>query len=96
MVQIQPQTRTWKNKVTAWLQSVQHKRQVFGYDIRSAVGRTQPSFPSNGVLRLLIDVAKDRVARYIRLAIKEAADSLNVTLNDQELDLLTDLAIEEI
>ena len=87
MVQSQTALGSWRSKVRSWLQNVQSNRQVFGNDIRSAVSRSQQSFPSNLLLRIFIDVAKDLATKFVRYAIKDAATSLGLTLSDGELDV---------
>ena len=84
---------TWKNKVKTWLLVVQQHRQPFQYDIRSAVIQSQQKFPSNLLLRILIDFVKEWATKYVRSAIADAATSLGLTLSDGELDVLAELAV---
>jgi hypothetical protein len=93
MAQNQPPAGSWKNKVRNWLLIVQQHRQPFQYDIRTAVTQSQQSFPSNLILRIFIDFAKDWATKYVRSAIADAATSLGLTLSDGELDILTELAV---
>ena len=93
MVQNQSSPGSWKNKVKNWLLVVQQYRQPFNYDIRTAVIQSQQTFPSNLLLRILVDFAKEWATKYVRFAIKDAASSLGLSLSDGELDLLSELAI---
>jgi hypothetical protein len=93
MAQNQSSPRSWRNKVKNWLLVVQQHRQPFNYDIRSAVIQSQQTFPSNLLLRILVEFAKEWATKYVRTAIKDAATSLGLSLSDGELDLLSELAI---
>ena len=93
MAQNQTSAGSWKNRVRNWLLGVQQHRQPFQYDIRSAVVQSQQSFPSNLLLRIFIEVAKEWATKYVRSAIGDAATSLGVTLSDGELDILAELAV---
>ncbi len=87
-------TRT--SKIKSWLQSVQHNRQVFGYDIQTAVRGSQQSFPSNWILKFSVALVKDWVKKYVRSEIMVAATSLGIQLSDLDLDVLTDIAVAGI
>ena len=93
MAQNQSSVGSWKSKVKNWLLIVRQHRQPFQYDIRSAVIQSQQSFPSNLLLRIFIDLAKDWATKYVRSAIADAAVSLGLTLSDGELDVLAELAV---
>jgi hypothetical protein len=92
MAQDQTSTGSWKNKVRNWLLVVQQHRQPFNYDIRTAVLQSQQTFPSNLLLRVFVEFAKEWATKYVRYAIKDAATSLGLSLSDGELDLLSELA----
>jgi len=68
-----------------------HKRQVFGYDVCSTASRSRHSFPSNWILRILIEIAKELTTRCVRSAIKDTAAFLGISMSDRELDLLADV-----
>jgi len=93
MAQNQTSAVSWKSKVRNWLLIVQQHQQPFQHDIRSAVIQSQQSFPSNLLLRIFIEVAKDWATRFVRSAIKDAATSLGLTLSDGKLDVLAELAV---
>jgi hypothetical protein len=93
MAQNQTALGSWKSRVRSWLLTVQQHRQPFQYDIRSAVIQSQQAFPSNLLLRILIDFAKEWATKYVRSAIADAATSLGLTLSDGELDVLAELAV---
>jgi hypothetical protein len=93
MAQNQSSAGTWKNKVRNWLLIVQQYRQPFQNDIRSSVIQSQQSFPSNMLLRVFIEFAKEWATKFVRSAIKDAATSLSVTLSDGDLDVLAELAV---
>jgi hypothetical protein len=93
MAQNQVAVRTRREEVKVWLRSVQHYREAFGYDIRSAVGGTNLSFPDNWILQLTVVTAKAWARKYVRYEIRAASTSLGVTLNNEELDLLADAAV---
>lgn len=93
MAQIQTPVGSWKSKVRNWLLVVQQHRRPFQYDIRLAVTQSQQTFPSNLLLRVFIEVAKDWATKYVRSVIEDTATSLGLTLSDGELDVLADLAI---
>jgi len=93
MTQNQTPVGSWKSKVRNWLLIVQQHRQPFQYDIRLAVTQSQQTFPSNLLLKIVIEIAKEWAAKYVRSAIEEAATSLGLSLSDGELDVLTELAI---
>ena len=93
MAQYQSAPGSWRNKVKKWLLVVQQHRQPFQNDIRTAITQSQQSFPSNLLLRIFIDVAKDWATRYVRSAIADSATSLGLTLSDGELDVLAELAV---
>ena len=96
MTQSQSSAGTWKNKVKTWLLVVQQHRQPFQYDIRSAVIQSQQTFPSNLLLRILIDFAKEWAIKYVRSAIADVATSLGLTLGRGELDVLAELAVASV
>ena len=93
MAQNQSATGSWKNKVRNWLLAVQQHRQPFQFDIRTAVTQSQQEFPSNLLLRFFIEVSKDLATKFVRSAIKDAATSIGLTLSDEELDVLSELAV---
>jgi hypothetical protein len=93
MAQNQTAVGSWRGRVRSWLENVQYNRQVFGNDLRSAVSRSQQSFPSNWLLRISIEIAKELATKFVRSAIKDAATSLGISLSDGELDLLSELAV---
>ena len=93
MAQNQTSAGSWKSKVRNWLLIVQKHRQPFQYDIRLAVAQSQQTFPSNLLLRIFIEVAKVWATKFVHSSIEDAATSLGLTLNDGELDVLTELAL---
>ncbi len=96
MVQNQSSPESWKSKVRNWLLIVQQHRQPFQYDIRLAVMQSQQTFPSNLLLRIFTEVAKEWATKFVRSTIEDAATSLGLTLSDGELDVLAELAIAGI
>lgn len=93
MAENQSSTGSWKSKVRNWLLVVQQHRQPFQPDIRSAVIQSRQAFPSNLLLRIFVEVAREWATRYVRSAIADAATSLGLTLSDGELDVLAELAV---
>jgi hypothetical protein len=93
MAQNQTSAGSWKSKVRNWLLIVQQHRQTFQYDIHLAVTQSQQTFPSNLLLKISIEVAKEWATKFVRSAIEEAATSLGLTLSDGELDVLAELAV---
>jgi hypothetical protein len=93
MAQNTTSASSWKSKVRNWLLIVQQHRQPFQCDIRLAVTQSQQTFPSNWLLRIFIEVAKEWATKFVRSAIEEAATSLGLTLSDGELDVLAELAV---
>lgn len=87
---------SWRSRVKSWLQNVEHHRRMLGYDIRSAVSYNQQPFPSNVLLKFVVDIAKELAAKLVRMAIKDAASSLGLTFSDGDLDLLAELAVAGI
>lgn len=93
MPQNQTAIGSWRNKVKNWLLVVQQHRQPFQYDVRVAVMQSQQTFPSNLLLKIFIEVAREWATKYVRSAIEDAATSLGLTLSDGELDVLAELAV---
>ena len=96
MQQGQTAAGSWRSKVRSWLQNVEYNRRIIGYDLRSAVTHNQQSFPSNWLLKFATEVAKELTVKIVRSVISDAANSLGLTLSDEELDLLAELAVAGI
>jgi hypothetical protein len=69
---------------------------MLGYDVRSAVSYGRQPFPSNVLLRFVVDIAKELAVKLVRMAIKDAASSLGLTISDGEFDLLAEFAVAGI
>lgn len=92
MQQGQTAAGSWRSKVRSWLQNVEYNRRILGYDLRSAVTYNQQSFPGNRLLKFATEVAKELAVKIVQSAISDTANSPSLTLSDEELDLLAELA----
>lgn len=84
---------SWRGRVQEWLAVVLQHRHAFGYDLRSAAIQVQSQFPKNSLVTVMAQVYRDLAVWFVKSAIREAATSMGVTLDDTELDFLADLAV---
>ena len=84
---------TWRGRVQEWVAVVLQHRQAFGYDLRSVAIQVQPQFPKNSWVTATAQVSRGLAVWFVKSAIREAAVSMGVTLDDTELAFLADLAV---
>lgn len=90
-----PQTQTvgWRLNVKVWLQSVLQHQRNFGVDLKSAASQNRGTFPRNFLIGLVAQLVRPLAVWLVKSALKDAASELNVTLDDETLDFLTEVAV---
>ena len=69
---------------------------MLGYDLRAAAAYSKQSFPSNALLKFAVEVAKMIAVKFVRLTIQDAAKSLGLSLSDEELNILAEIAVTSV
>jgi hypothetical protein len=97
MTQKKSQTFHWRQDVKQWLaEVVQHQRQS-GFSFQIAASHCKQSFPSSDLLVLTGQAVHKGIAVWaVKNALREAATSLQINVDDATLDFLTDLAVDAI
>jgi hypothetical protein len=97
MSQHQSKAFHWKNDVQQWLRAVLDFGSRTGVDFRIAAQNLQHQFPSSQVVTFVGQQVYQGLSRWaVKTALREAATALNVTIDDETLDFLTDLAMASI
>ncbi len=87
----------WRRDVRNWLDSVLQYQRQYGMSFRSAAQYSQQNFPSSTLVEFIGRSVERRLAVWaVKSALREAATSLNLAIDNDTLDLLTNLAIDTI
>ncbi len=87
----------WRRDVRSWLASVLQYQQQSGLSFRTAAHHCQQSFPSSAVVQFAgRSISKGIAAWAVKDALRGAATSLNVSIDADTLDFLSDLAVDVI
>jgi hypothetical protein len=87
----------WRRDVRQWLSEVVQYQRQSGLDFRTAASHSRQSFPSSDLVVFAGQaIAKGIAVWAVKTAIKEAAASIGVTLDDEMVDFLADLAVDVI
>lgn len=88
----------WRQDVRQWVSEVffQLQRQS-GLNFRIAASHWQQSFPSSDLVPFAGQAVTKGVAQWVvKTALRDAATSLGVTLGDEDVNFLADLAMDVI
>jgi hypothetical protein len=85
----------WRRDVRTWLAKVLGYQIQYGLDIRSAAFHNRQSFPASAPIDFVGRFVERRLAIWaIKYALREAAVSLGVPLNEETFEVLANLAVE--
>jgi hypothetical protein len=96
MPEQQSQLIGWRAQVKGWLQAVQQYRTSYGVDLRTAATQHVVSFPRNLILVFVSQAVRALAVWLIKLALRDAAAGLGISLTDAELDVLADVAVSAL
>ena len=83
----------WRRDVRNWLSSVLQYQQQYGLSLRSAA----QNVPVSALVEFVGRYVERRLAAWaVKSALREAAASLNFTLDNGTLDFLAELAVDSI
>jgi hypothetical protein len=87
----------WRRDVRNWLASVLQYQQRSGLNLRIAAQHSHQNFPSSALVEFVGRYIEKRLAVWaVKTALREAATSLNLELDNGTLDFLADLAVDTI
>jgi|ERR1035438_1555952 hypothetical protein len=87
----------WRSDVRQWLDEVVQYQQQTGLSFPNAASCCKESFPSSDLVTFAGSAVHKGIAEWaIKTAIKEAATSLDVPIDDETVDFLTALAVDVI
>jgi hypothetical protein len=89
----QSQAIGWRTRVKSWLQGVQQYRTSYGLDLRTAATQLGASFPRSVILVFVSRAVRTLAVWLIKLALRDAATGLGISLTDVELDVLAEVAV---
>jgi hypothetical protein len=92
-LQQQPQTINWRAQVRNWLQSVDNHRRTFGVDLTTAAIQNRANFPKSTLVLFAGQILRSLATLIVKSALRDAATSLNMTLDDATLDALSDIVV---
>jgi hypothetical protein len=97
MSQKKSQPFHWRQDVKVWLASVVRYGQESGFDFRTAASHCQQTFPTSDLVAFAGHAIYKGIAGWaVKTALREAATSLQINMDDATLDFLTDLAVDVI
>jgi hypothetical protein len=83
----------WRSDVRSWLQAVLQYHQQTGLSFHTAATQHQATFPRSDWVVLEGTVYRGLATWAVKSAIREAAMSANISLDDATVDFLADLAV---
>ena len=87
----------WRRDVRNWLASVFEYQRRFGRDIRSAAVHEGENFPTNILIEFVGRTIDKGLAIWaVKNALRDAAASLSIPLNDDTLDFMVNLAVDAV
>lgn len=87
----------WRQDVRQWLSEVLQYQRQSGLHFRTAASHCQQSFPSSELVLFAGQAVYKGIAVWaVKTALREAAASLGVTMDDETVDFLADLAVDVI
>ena len=87
----------WRRDVRNWLSSVLQYQQQYGLSLRSAAQYSQQNVPVSALVEFVGRYVERRLAAWaVKSALREAATSLNLILDNGTLDFLAELAVDSI
>lgn len=93
---VQPPVRTWRAQVRVWLRDVNQQRKLFSGSLQTAARQNQSRFPRNLLVRVVAIFIRRLAVRIIKSALKDAAGQLNISISNEELDAIADLAVDAL
>jgi hypothetical protein len=85
----------WRQDVRQWLSDVLQYQRQSGLNVQIVAFRSKQSFPSSDLVVLAGQAVARGVAEWaVRTALRDAATSLGVTLDDADIEFLTELAMD--
>jgi hypothetical protein len=97
VVQQQTQMTSWRQKVRDWLAAViQQQNRSFRSDFVGAADQLKGSFPKSFWVTFAGQVARPLAVAIVKSAFKNAAKDLGVTLNEETLGFLSELAVDAL
>jgi hypothetical protein len=96
-MQQQTQLTSWRQKVRDWLAAViQQQNMSFRSDFVGAATQLKASFPRCFWVALAAQFVKPLATSIVKSAFRDAAKDLGVTLNDETLGFLSELAVDAL
>src|ERR1700693_120054 len=96
-VQQQTQLTGWRLNVRNWLAAViQQQNRSYRAEFVRAANELKSSFPKNFWIALAAQFVKPLAVWILKSAFKDAATTLGITLNDETLEFLSELAIDAL
>lgn len=87
----------WRQDVSQWLSRVFEYQRQSGLDFRIAASYCQQSFPTSGLVAFAGQAVYKGLAVWaVKTALRDAAVSLGVSLDDATVDFLADLGVDVI
>jgi len=96
MTSQQSQLSGWRARIKAWLQNVEQYRRMYGVDYRTAAAQNQAAFPRNAAVLLMRQVASSLAVWIVKAALKDAASGLDISISDESLAILADVAVASL
>jgi hypothetical protein len=88
-------TKSWNAEVRDWLKAVTSDvRWSFAFDMRARPAVAQSwQFPKNDLFRILRAFSGPVATQLMKVVIRKAAKDLGITLSDEEIGILADVAV---
>jgi hypothetical protein len=92
----QTQLTGWYLKVRNWLQAVLNRQRQLFANFELVARQQQAAFPRAVLPVIAAHLFRPLAVWLVKSALKEAADDLGITLDDQTLSFLADLAVDSL
>ncbi len=88
-------TKSWNAEVKSWVRTVTSDvrwRFTFDATVRPAIAKSWP-FPENEWLKIVRAISSAVATQIMKVVINNAAKGLGITLSDEEVEILADVAV---
>jgi hypothetical protein len=97
MTQKKSQPFHWRQDVKRWLAEVGQYQRQSGLSFQTAASHCRQSFPSSDLVVLAGQAVYKGIAEWaVKNALREAAASLQINIDDTTLDFMTNVAVDAI
>jgi len=88
----QSQPVGWRVRIKTWLQTVEQHRRIYELNYKAAATQNQAAFPKNAAVRLMGQIANSLAVWFVKAALRDAASDLEISVSDESLDILANVA----